>query len=117
VKIELSGLDQLSTRVQEAITQGLDVAADAIVADAKQRAPVKTGFMRDSKTGFMRDSTVIEDAEDPAKRTLHAQAEYSGFVDMGTAHQHAQPWFTPAVDQGRQTFAEAIARALREALG
>lgn len=109
VKIDVRGIDRLGPRLAEALTRALDTAADAIVADAKQRAPVRTGFMR--------DSLVIEDAEAPEKRTLHAQAYYSGFVDHGTARAPAQPWFTPAVDQGRQTLAEAVERAVREALG
>lgn len=109
VKISTDGLDRIEGALAQALEEALNTASDAIVADAKRRAPVDTGFMR--------DSTEVETTDDPLKLVLHANAPYSGFVDMGTVRQAAQPWFTPAVDQGRQTLAEAVEKAVRRATG
>ena len=62
---------------------------------AKDRAAVDTGEMRD-KAHF----EMTGDSEG----TMHADADHSGFVEFGTVHQGAQPWFIPAAEDARQAF-------------
>lgn len=70
---------------------------------AQERAPVRTGEMRD-KTHF--------EMEGQGKGTLYADADHSGFVEHGTVHQSAQPWFTP----GMMDAADAMPGIAREEL-
>lgn len=64
---------------------------DAILADARAKAPVATGELRDS--GF---SEVSGD---------HVQvgftAEHAPYVELGTVHMHARPYLRPAAVQDR----------------
>lgn len=107
VKVNTDGLKRLTAAVEESLERALDRVADAVVTDARQRAPVRTGFMRDS-------TIIIQSGA--LQRTIHAQAPYSAFVDLGTRFMAARPWFTPAIDQGRSLLAEQVAAAVREAL-
>lgn len=63
-------------------------AAEQAAADAKQRAPVATGFLRDSISAQVdgKDADVI------------AAAEYAAYVEYGTYKAAAKPFFTSAVE-------------------
>ena len=64
--------------------QGVDATAQAIAADARARAPVATGFLRDS----------IEVTEEG----VEVMADYGLFVEYGTSDTVAQPFIRPAAD-------------------
>jgi HK97 gp10 family phage protein len=100
--------DELTPALEEALVRALDTVADAVVKDAKERVPVKTGFLR---------SSIVVGTETGLTRTVHADASYAGLVEYGTRRQAAKPYFTPAVDQGKATLSEAVQAAFREAVG
>lgn len=74
--------------------------AHDIEADAKQRAPVDTGFLR---------SSIAAKAEGPARWVVSVGAEYGAFVEFGTHKAAAQPYFVPAFTQAVKQVA-AIAK-------
>jgi HK97 gp10 family phage protein len=98
-----SNVPRLTKAHKQAISRAVRQTALSIEADAKLRAPVDTGFMRNSiqtqVTGEMSAEVTVG-------------AEYGAFVELGTSRTPAQPFLTPAVDAARQPFEKAIKAAL-----
>lgn len=80
-------LGRLSTEPQRIVND----AVDTIAQRARTRAPVDTGFLRDSIES--RHSTAHNEAE------VVAQAFYAIHVEYGTVHTPAQPFIRPAVEE------------------
>lgn len=67
---------------------------------AVQRAPVDTGFLRNSITvGSVYGGTLQPGA---LAAQVGPEAAYGGFVEFGTANQGAQPYLTPAAEQATE---------------
>lgn len=82
------------------IQQILDTTADKVLAEAQHRAPVKTGYMRDSGR--------IEPGEDRYSRYIHFTAPYSYFVHDGTRFMAARPYLRQAAEHERLPYQEAF---------
>jgi HK97 gp10 family phage protein len=72
-------------------------------AGGKTRAPVLTGFMRNSIT-----SDFIGSNRDIAVGTTGPEAEYSPYVELGTSRQAPQPFMGPAADEVEPRFYAAL---------
>lgn len=72
-------------------------SADNIVTGAQDRAPVKTGRLRD---GIQREGSGMQ-----AKVT--SEAPYSTYVEYGTSRMGAQPFFWPALEAERPIYLAA----------
>jgi HK97 gp10 family phage protein len=70
--------------------------AEKIAQDARGRAPVQTGRLRDSITA----SAYGKEAE------VFSQVEYAPFVEYGTYKMAAQPFLYPAVEANKDGFFE-----------
>jgi HK97 gp10 family phage protein len=106
VTIRKSGFDfaSLSRRVRGNIADVLNEGANSCVSLAKQLAPVDTGFMRNH-------IAQTEDATPEHLRvTMESQADYSAFVEYGTVHMEAQPFFTPAFEAARRQVNNSLLR-------
>lgn len=99
-------LPELIARLPDAVNQILARTALSIEAEAKQRAPVRTGYLRNS----IQASEVSQLAW-----RIGVGAEYGVFVEMGTRYQGARPFLTPAVEHARGNFASDF-RALESLL-
>jgi len=97
----------------EKLRQRLPNVANSIVAKhteataemMRQLAPVDTGAMRDS----------IEIAElGPLTLGIKIGVNYWQFVELGTVHQEAQPFVSPAVESGRRGYLDDLKQALRD---
>lgn len=71
--------------------------ADDIVTDAQDRAPVRTGALRD---GIHRTGSGMQ-----AK--VESAAPYSTYVEYGTSRMGAQPFFWPALEANRPIYLAA----------
>jgi HK97 gp10 family phage protein len=65
-----------------------EVAHD-IVTEARALAPVRTGKLK---------SSIRSRAQAPHWQIVQAHAPYAIYVEYGTRHHHAQPFFNPAVE-------------------
>ena len=94
----------LPLRVGAAIHAGTEQMAQ----EAKDRAPVRTGELRDS----------IEAREGISKDHGHAYgiwaAWYWRFSEFGTVHEPARPWMIPAVESNKDSLVEAVRAALEK---
>jgi HK97 gp10 family phage protein len=93
-------LAEIRDRLREAVEE----SARELVADAKRRAPVDTGALRDSLHYTMTG---------PTEATAGDGVEYGIYQEFGTVHMPAQPFLVPATaDAGR-----ALSRRVREIVG
>lgn len=119
--------ETLQERLREAIKAGAEIVAE----DAKARAPVRTGRLRDSiKTRVPKKGlTAKVEADYPAggkvrktstKKQKAGSREYYAFaVEYGTRKMPAQPFMAPALaakaSQVMQKMESALEEACREA--
>lgn len=81
------------------MTQGAGPAhvqqtADEIVTDAKRRAPIRTGKLRES----------IRRAGSGLHATVEVGVPYASYVEYGTSRMGARPYLWPAVEQARRGY-------------
>lgn len=106
ITLDLSGFGEFQAAAEAAVQLAVEAAAEAVVNDAKDRAPVRTGYLRDHISYAM---------EDPRTALVESEADYSAIVDEGGVNRPANPFFTGAVEAERARFEERVAEALAEA--
>lgn len=84
----LSNLTAFTDEVESEVKSITKEVAYKIERDAKQNAPVDTGYLRNSI------QTEIED--DGYYARIFTATEYASFVEFGTSKQHAHPFLFPA---------------------
>ncbi len=82
-------LPEVLTLVTERVGAGLGKLAFDVEAQAKQRAPVDTGFLR---------SAIQAEVLDPRHALVTSFAFYSVYQEFGTYKMSAQPYMVPAVE-------------------
>ena len=90
---------QIIATLDPRLEQALDVGRHMIASDAKARAHVDSGEMRDQ---------IHVDGD-----YVVAGAWYSFFEEFGTVHNPAHPFMVPAAEANRDTVAGLAAAALR----
>jgi HK97 gp10 family phage protein len=88
------------------IDQGLREVADDIAQDAKQRAPVNTGSLREAIHVEKDDGYMVIAGDD--------DVFYGHFVEFGTTETGARPFLLPALEGKRFSAAARVAAKLRE---
>jgi HK97 gp10 family phage protein len=63
--------------------------AELAEREAKSRAPVRTGRLRDGCVGRM------EETEMSVSAILQNEVPYAGFIEFGTRHMRARPFMRP----------------------
>lgn len=76
--------------------------ADKIVADAKARAPHKTGFLRSSI-----ESKVVSAGKEA---DIYVWADYAAYVEFGTYKMPARPFLAPAMAAHVDDFAGEVGK-------
>lgn len=74
----------------------------AIERGAKLRAPVDTGFLRNSITSEFEGGGLVSE--------VGPEANYGIFIELGTHRMAAQPYLGPAFDEVEPSFLAAIAQ-------
>jgi len=96
VTVRFNNLPGLAGKIKAAGAAHVQATADAVAADAKLRAPVRTGQLRDSihREGAGQESRVVADAP------------HSGFIEYGTRNMSARPFLWPSVEAARAGYIE-----------
>jgi len=94
-----SKIPQTVRRTREELSKLVRTSALRVEAGAKLRAPVLTGFLRNSvQTAFEGDLTAL----------VFVGASYGIFVELGTVKMRARPFLLPALEEvARDIGAEA----------
>lgn len=126
VEIVFDHFEKFEQVIADAADQALEKAARDIEAKAKMDAPVDTGNMKNSIyskgpgfSTFGKDHPNDTQPEEPIgdhEAVVHAGAPYSVYVDYGTAHTPARPFFSGAVESVKPTL-EAVMAKIMEAGG
>jgi len=107
LEIRFNNLPGLGERVHRRCGDVVRKATFDVEADAKQRAPVDTGALKASIQGKMIA---------PLTGEVVCGVHYGIYQEYGTRFQAGTPFLTPAVDQIRAPFFQAIGAAVREEL-
>ena len=112
VKVEGFKFAALSERMRRNIAEELNSGAESVVSIAQQLAPVS-----DINTpGYVHMKDRIKQTEKASagslRSVMESEADYSAFVEYGTVHQDAQPFFTPAFESGRRQLNNGLKRVL-----
>jgi HK97 gp10 family phage protein len=117
-------LNAIPKQVRGGIKPAMEKSAAEIVAAMKTLVPVETGHLRDSIGWTWGDppagSVVLgkSSALEGLTITIYAgegehDVFYARFVEFGTAHAHAHPFFFPAYRLYKKRAANRIKRAIR----
>lgn len=99
----IQNIEKKSQQVQQDVGKIVQETASNIEIKAKKKAPYDTGFMIQEIYSKKINDTAAE---------AGAKAPYSLWVDKGTRHQEAQPFFTPAVESERAQFKKKIKKVI-----
>lgn len=101
-------LEQASAKVEGLAGQVVRKTAADIQAEAKSRAPVDIGTLRDS----------IHAKQDGAlAATVSPSVNYGVYVEMGTSRMGPQPYLFPALEAKTEPFVAALGKVAEVALG
>jgi HK97 gp10 family phage protein len=120
VTLKIEGTDDLKRKLRtlgkRAFTELEDIVADAsevLVQEMKNRAPVRTGRLRDSihaSKAFGKAGTVAFDVG-PDKKGFHAM-----YAEFGTRFQAKKPFMRPAADAKEVEIVNVLAKGLHRVL-
>lgn len=117
--------DTLADALRPAIKPIVIKTALDIQALAQSKAPVDTGFLKNAIYAVTADggdygqatpthkaSYLLPQAGDANDTTAYvaAGANYSVYLEYGTRHQPAQPFFTSAIEETRGSFIDAMSK-------
>lgn len=123
-KTKVKGLDQfkrrcrsLSRQAASAVAWGVVDAAEAVAAEARLRAPVDTGELRDAIVVEVRPS--IGDRAEAAVVVDETRVEgdyHPLFVEVGTSKMAPRPFLTPAAESKKVEVVRRVARPVARVL-
>jgi HK97 gp10 family phage protein len=124
---DFNHLDALAKALTPAVQKIVTKTAMDIQASAASSAPVDTGFLRNSiynvtpgastygqgASPTHKGSSLLPEVgplEDNTSAYVAVGANYGVYLEYGTRHMPAQPYFYPAVDQASQPFIDAMSK-------
>ena len=96
-------IKNLQQHAPDAFRQELATYSEELVEEMKANAPHDTGFMRDNV-----ERTKLRGIQEGWE--IKSNAGYSGYVEYGTRHKAARPWFFRAIDETQQWFYNNLIR-------
>lgn len=97
--------DRVIASVNDKKKQALTAGATIVEAEAKVRAPVDTGQLRNSIS--------YEVGESEAK--IGTIVDYAVYVEYGTSRQRPQPYLRPAIDENTDKIKQVMTDILKGA--
>jgi len=85
-----SKLTDYSSKVKDFQSSESRDLADKMVQEMQGLAPVDTGYLRDH---------IMSQDEGDGRASVVSEADYSVYVEFGTRHMAAQPFFFPVFDK------------------
>lgn len=107
VRVVQDNTPRVLAQIRQRVAGAVKETAQAVETDAKARAPVKTGNLRDN----IKADTAMTDAE--LRALVVAWAYYSVFIELGRRGAAAQPFLLPALEAARAGFIASLRAVLR----
>lgn len=86
-EITVNNVNEVDARLTQGIENALEAIGMQVENHAKAKCPVDTGNLRNS----------ITHTSDSESAYIGTDVFYSGYVELGTSRQRAQPYLRPAV--------------------
>lgn len=109
-----NNFEEIAKKLRKATSEIVRKTALDIEAGAKLKAPVDTGYLKNSiyastaqGSDYSTGLPEVKPANDQ-EAIVGVGAEYGQYVEYGTVHMAAQPFLTPAVEANRQAFIDAM---------
>lgn len=109
VRVVRDDFDSVARALPQIVGQIVGKIAFDIEADAKTRAAVDTGNLKNS-------ITAEADSSDETRWYVGTNVEYAPYQELGTRHMPAHPFLLPAAENARGSLVEAL-RSLERQLG
>lgn len=108
VRVVFNHLPAIAAQLPASAGTAVQETCNQLADTARSLAPVLTGALRDS---------ITVEADGPTSGTVSATARHALYKEYGTAkHGAAQPFMTPAGEQGRPVLEESMARNIIQGL-
>jgi HK97 gp10 family phage protein len=102
VSVDTSKLDAIIAKLPGNRDKIIKAAAFHILGEARKRAPVATGALRDNSEVVNGDGYT----------NVEFRQEYAAYVELGTHKMAAQPFLTPAVEAEAKLLEDRIKEGL-----
>ena len=106
IKVTFDKFPQIAAAMPEKTSQVVRKASFDIEGQAKDRAPVDTGALKNSISTEFENNGLIG--------IIAPHVEYATFVEFGTKRMSAQPFMTPAAEAVAPAFISAMKQMLQE---
>jgi HK97 gp10 family phage protein len=111
VKSVSEGLDRLRQGISAAVVPATLQAAEAFQKAMQQRAPVRTGRLRDSILSEITDQTANR-----VEVEIGPTVDYADDVEFGGFRRMGNPFMRSAIDENEDAVVDAIAQKLQDLL-
>lgn len=102
VSVDTTKLDAIIARLPGNRDKIVRATASHILGEARKRAPVATGALRDNSEVVIGDGYT----------NVEFRQEYAAYVELGTHKMAAQPFLTPAVEAETKLLENRIKKGL-----
>jgi HK97 gp10 family phage protein len=109
VEVRSNAYAAIAARTRKAVGAVVAKTVRDIEAGAVRDAPVDTGALQGSIEGD------VSKAQSDLYGEVSVGMDYGPHVEMGSVHQKAQPFLTPASEAQREPFARGVASAIERA--
>lgn len=106
----ISNLKTYSKYMDVGVQNAMETVVELIVEKAMTLAPVDTGKLRKSIVG-----TVQKMSGDLILGNVEATANYADYIEFGTSKAKAQPFLTPAIEEGLKILTKELENAHKRA--
>ncbi|MBS4021710.1 MAG: HK97 gp10 family phage protein [Dethiobacter sp.] len=109
-------MQELGDAAADVLDQAAKSGAEIVLAEAKKKAPVDTGTLRDS---LLIKKSRLKNAHIKSQYyvTKKSGVNYFAPVELGTSKMKAQPFLRPAVDENTKIVAKTINAEILKAIG
>lgn len=116
-------LPEIAEKLDKALDEAVRKAAFDIQGKAQAKAPVDTGFLKNSVYVVTHNESTYHDVQEPEEgqellpevgtpkeheAVIAVGASYGVYVEFGSEHGPAQPYLTPAAEEVRPQFTAAL---------
>lgn len=103
IRVVSNRFPEIAAQLASGAGKAVQETSTAIAATARSLAPKLTGTLAGS---------IEVQSTGPTSAEVTATAPYALYVEFGTGHGPAQPFMTPAGEQGRPLLTDAVQRNL-----